>query len=264
MNDLIKKIVQMRLVKRHWAILIIIAAWFIFSSPYFLKGLIPFPSKYLVTFFAPWSAEYGMPLKNNAMPDVITQIYPWKRLTIDTWKTGHVPLWNPYSFSGTIHAANYQTAVFSPFNLLFLLLPMIDAWSVLVLLQPLLAGLFMYGFLRSLDRSSEASLVGSVAFMFCGFIVVWMAYATLGFAALWLPVTLFAIHSGFKKYSWWTLCLLTLGLALSFFSGHFQISLYVAGLTLVYLLWETVRTKQWARGGQLFAFYILGILLVTP
>ncbi len=251
-------------IKKYWPILFIVFVWFIFASPYFLKGLVPFPSKYLVTFFAPWSAEYGMPVKNNAMPDVITQIYPWKRLTIDTWREGHVPLWNPYSFSGTVHAGNYQTAVFSPFNLLFLLLPMIDAWSVLVLLQPLLAGLFMYGFLRSLDRSYEASLVGSFAFMFCGFIVVWMAYATLGYAALWLPVTLFAIHSGFKKYSWWNLCLLTLGLALSFFSGHFQISLYVAGLTLIYLLWETVRTKQWTRGGQLLAFYILGILLITP
>jgi hypothetical protein len=27
-----------------------------------------------------------MPVKNNAMPDLITQIYPWKIQTIDSWK----------------------------------------------------------------------------------------------------------------------------------------------------------------------------------
>lgn len=251
-------------IKPNWPISFIFLVWFIFTSPYFLKGLVPFPSKYLVTFFAPWSAEYGMPVKNNAMPDVITQIYPWKRLTIDTWKTGHVPLWNPYSFSGTVHAANYQTAVFSPFNLLFLFLPMIDAWSVFVLLQPLLAGLFMYAFLRSLDRSSEASLVGSIAYMFCGFIVVWMAYATLGYAALWLPLLLFAVNRQFKKPSWWNLALTTVGLALSFFSGHFQISLYVSGLTLCYLLAKTVATRRWRVGGILLLFFLFGIALSTP
>src|SRR3989339_1877099 len=98
-------------------IILIILVWFLFASPYFVKGLVPFPAKYLVTFFPPWSAQYGMALKNNAMPDVVTQIYPWKKITIDSWKLGQVPLWNPYSLSGTPHAGNYQTAVFSPINL---------------------------------------------------------------------------------------------------------------------------------------------------
>ncbi|MBI5449523.1 YfhO family protein [Candidatus Gottesmanbacteria bacterium] len=250
--------------KPYWPVLVIFVVWFIFSSPYFLRGLIPFPSKYLVTFFAPWSASYGMPLKNNAMPDVITQIYPWKKLTMDTWKGGHIPLWNPYSFSGTVHAGNYQSAVFSPFNLLFLFLPMVHAWSVLVLLQPLLAGLFMYIYLRSLAQSREGSLVGSLAFMFCGFIVVWMAYATLGYAALWLPLLLFAVQREFKKSSWWNVCLVTLGLAFSFLSGHFQISVYVAGLTAVYILWEAICLRKWRIGFTLLVFFIFGLLLASP
>jgi len=160
---------------KFWPIIVILVVWFIFSSPYFLHGLIPFPSKYLVTFFPPWNVMYGMPVKNAAMPDVITQIYPWKNLTIDTWRKGAIPLWNPYSFSGTPHAANYQTAVFSPFNLLFFILLQVDAWSLLILLQPLLSGLFMFLFLRELSRSRQASLLGSLAFMWCGFLVVWMA-----------------------------------------------------------------------------------------
>src|SRR3989339_646306 len=129
-------------------IFIIFIFWLVFCVPYIFKGLVPFPSKYLVTFFAPWNASYGMPVKNNAMPDVITQIYPWKQITIDLVKQSQFPLWNPYAFAGTPHGGNYQTAVFNPVNILFFLLPFIDAWSVMILLQPLLAAFGTYLFLR--------------------------------------------------------------------------------------------------------------------
>ncbi|KKQ83492.1 MAG: putative membrane protein [Candidatus Woesebacteria bacterium GW2011_GWA1_38_8] len=237
------------LFQRFWPQLIIVALWLIFSSPYFLKGLVPFPSDYLVTFFPPWSAEYGMPVKNNAMPDVITQIFPWKKLTIETWKSGAIPLWNPYSFSGTPHAGNYQSAVFSPINLLFFVLPFIDAWSILILLQPLLAGLLMYLFVRSLDRSKEASLLASTAFMFCGFMVVWMAYGTLGYAALFLPL----IFWGINKRSGLAI---SLGIALSLLSGHFQVSVYVVIASLAYILWR----RKW----PLMLFLVIGILIAAP
>lgn len=233
-----------------WPIFFILMIWLIFSSPYFLKELVPFPSKYLVTFFPPWSSQYGISVGNNAMPDVISQIYPWKRVTIASWKMGQVPMWNPYSFAGTPHAANYQSAVFSPFNLLFFVLREIDAWSFLILLQPLLAGLFMYAFLRSLVRSQPASLIGSIAFMFCGFMVVWMAYGTLGYAVLWLPLILYAIQTERKL-------LLTASIALSFLSGHFQMSLYVFGMAVIFFIFK----KRDIRFGL---FLLLGLLLASP
>lgn len=247
-----------------WPALAIAAVWLIFSSPYFVKGLVPFPSRYLATFFPPWSAEYGMPVKNNAMPDVITQIYPWKKISMATWKQGEVPLWNPYSFSGTPQLGNYQSAVLSPFNLLFFILPMVHAWSILVLLQPLLAGLLMYLFLREINISKEGSLLGSFAFMFCGFITVWMAYATLAYAALWLPLILWGIHRYLRNPSPKPLLAVSLGLVMSFFSGHFQISFYAAGASLVYLFFETLTSKKYRSGFWLFIFYLLGILLSLP
>jgi hypothetical protein len=234
---------------KFWPVLVIVVLWFIFSFPYVARGLVPFPSTYLVTFFPPWSSEYGMPVKNNAMPDVITQIYPWKTLTIETWKSGEIPLWNPYSFSGTAQAGNYQSAVFSPINLLFFILPFIDAWSVMILLQPLLAGVFMYLFVRSIDRSKEASLLAAIAFMFCGFLVVWMAYGTLGYAALFLPLIFWGVH---KKYGW----AISIGIALSLLSGHFQVSIYVIGAAVAYILWK----KQW----RMLWCVLFGLLIAAP
>ncbi|MEK7587689.1 MAG: YfhO family protein [Patescibacteria group bacterium] len=250
--------------KKLWPVIFLIGVWFIFASPYFFKGLVPFPSKYLVTFFPPWSAQYGMALKNNAMPDVVTQIYPWKKITIDSWKQGQVPLWNPYSFSGTPHAGNYQTAVFSPVNLFYFILPFLEAWSVSILLQPLLAGIFMYFLLRSLDRSKEASLIGSTAFMFCGFLTVWMAYGTLGWAVLWLPLVFAAVRMHVNKRSWCYLVIIALSLMSSFFSGHFQMSVYVLLATVAFIIYQSFLTKRMREGIELVVAVVLGLMLSAP
>lgn len=252
------------LLKRFWPVGVILLVWFIFASPYFFKGLVPFPSKYLVTFFPPWSAQYGMPVKNNAMPDIVTQIYPWKKISIDSWNLGQVPLWNPYSFSGTPHAANYQTAVFSPVNLLFFLLPFLDAWSISILLQPLLAGIFMYVFLRCLDRSKEGSLMGSIAFMFCGFLTVWMAYGTLGWAVLWLPFTLTGVFMHIDKRAWWKPVLVAGAIAWSFLSGHFQMSAYVLIATVGFIIYLGVHKKRWRAGAELGMGVVSGLMLAAP
>lgn len=253
----------MNILRRFWPLFTIVLLWAFFSFPYWGKGRVPFPATYLVTFFAPWSATYGMPVKNNAMPDVITQIYPWKHLTIASWKAGEIPLWNPYSFSGTAQAGNYQTAVFSPFNALFLILPEVHAWSVMILLQPLLAGLFMYLYLGAVGRGRAGRIMGSFAFMFSGFITVWMAYGTLGYAVLFLPLILFAVEAYRAGRSSWALPLISAGLAGSFVSGHLQMSLYVAGLSAAYGIYRLWATPIRRRIG-FFVFFAFGLFLAAP
>lgn len=248
-----------------WPFIGILILWFAFSSPYFMKGLIPFPSTYLVTSFPPWNATHGTAVKNNAMPDTISQIYPWKRLTVDTWRSGETPLWNPYSFAGTGHAANYQTAIFSPLTILFLLFPFIDAWSILILLQPLVAGIGMYVFLREQRISGRVgAFIGSVAFMFCGFMVGWMAYGTLGWASAALPWSLLFISMYITKKYIFAPILYTLTLAFSFASGHFQISLYVMALSALYIICLSYWHKRISRGLFLLTHAVLAMSIAAP
>src|SRR3989344_1488758 len=232
--------------RKTWPILFLVFIWLIFSYPYFLKGLVPFPSDYLVNFFAPWSSypEFWGPIKNNATPDVISQIYTWKKLVIDTWKSGSIPLWNPYGFSGTPLLANYQSAALSPGNILYFILPFIDAWSIQILLQPLMAGFFTYLFVRSLKLSKTASIISSLAFMFCGFLTTWMMYGTLGYAIVFLPLALFAIQKISSTQKWYYSLLLSISIPLSFFSGHFQTSLYFLIFILIYILFNFFTEKN--------------------
>lgn len=256
----------MTIIKRLSPYIFIFIVWFIFSYQFFLKGLVPFPSTYQVNFFAPWSSyeKYWGPVKNNAMPDIITQIYPWKYFTIDQWKKGQIPLWNPYSFSGTPHLANYQSAVLSPFNLLFFIFSFVNAWSLLILLQPFLAGIFMYIFIRSLKISIHAGLISSVSFMFCGFITTWMDYGTLGYAILFLPLALFSIEKFYDTNNFRFLFLFSFTIPLSFFSGHLQTSLYFLTFVTIYLLYKFLTIKQKNKFVFSILYLFFGMLLTLP
>ncbi len=237
----------MKKIKKFWPLIFILVVWFVFANPFFLHGKVPFSSTYLANAFGPWSAYLGEsagPVKNNAAPDVIGQIFPWKKLAIDIWKNGNLPLWNPYVFSGTPLLANYQSAVLSPSNLLYLILPFIDAWSIQILLQPLFAGLFMYFFCRALKLSDASSLISSLAFMFCGFITTWMMYGTLGYAILFLPLALFSIEKFANTKKWFYQVLLTVSIPLSLLSGHFQTSLYFLIFILGYVLFKFITKKD--------------------
>jgi hypothetical protein len=264
MKEAILHIKSKKTLSRLLPFLAVLFFWMVFSSPYLFKGLVPFPSTYLADFFPPWSYEYGMPVKNNAMPDIISQIYPWKKLVIESIRSGSIPKWNPYQFSGTPLLANYQSASFSPLNILFLLLPFIHAWSISILLQMLLSGLFMLLFVRGLHIGRAGSVVSAVSFMFCGFIVVWGAYGTLAFAILYLPLFLYSIENWFEKKKLRYLLVSTLVIPLSFFSGHFQTSLYFLATGFFYAVYKTIIKKDMHSFFSSFISICVGLCLSLP
>ena len=223
------------MIKKFWPLLALILIWFIFTWPFWLKGLIPAPLDFLVGFFAPWQSGQ-IPIKNPAIPDVVNQIIPWKTFTISEWQQGRVPLWNPYNFSGTPHAANWQSAVFYPLQFVFWLTDFKTAWSIFVLLQPLLAGFFTYLFARRLKLSFLASLLSAVSFAFSGFMTTWLEWGTLGHALLWLPAALWAVEKS-KAIA------VILFLSLSLLAGHLQTSLYVIILTAAYFYFRHRQLK---------------------
>lgn len=244
----------------------ILGVWFIFSSPYFVKGRVPFASTYQVNHFSPWSSyeNFWGPVKNGAMPDVIGQIYPWRYFSIEQWKKGQIPLWNPYNFGGTPHMANYQSAAFALQNIFFFIFPFVDAWSILVLLQPLLAGAFLYLFVRSLKISNVGSVIASLSFMFCGFITTWMGYGTLPYAILFLPLALFVIEMFVRTHKARYLIMLSLSMPLSFFSGHFQTSLYFFLYVIFYIVFIGISLKSVRLFLQLLLYTSFGFLLAAP
>lgn len=243
---------------------------------YFLKNLIPFPANLLVSFYEPWVSYkwQGYPSGPPNKPigfDNLRIFLPIRKITTDQIKKFEWPLWNPYSFSGNTHLATYQSAVFHPLTFLFLLLPLIDAWSVIIILQPFLSGIFMYLFLRELAIGRKESVFGALAFSFSGFMIVrWQESFMSGYSALFLPLILYAIEKIIKKIRLLPCFILVFGLTSSILSGWFQMSLYVWSFAFLWAIYRSnqeykkIASKQLIYTATLFfiSFLIAGIHLI--
>lgn len=220
-----------------------------FFYRFFLMGKIPIPADTILGMYHPWRDKVwdgltsGVPFKNFLITDPVRQQYVWRKLAIDELKNGNLPIWNPYNFSGTPLLANFQSAVFYPLNILFFIFSFDLAWGLLVFLQPVLAGFFLYLYLRFLKVSKIGSLLGSLCFSFGSYSIVWLEWNTIIHTILWLPLILLSIEKIFLGSKNWLLILL-LALISSFFAGHMQVFFYIFLITIIYTLIKIIRLKQ--------------------
>lgn len=235
---------------------------------YVFFGRVMVPGNLLVSFYEPW-ASYAQ--KVPAKPigfDTLRSFYPTRTLVVDQLKQGKLPLWNPYSFSGNNLLGVYQSAVFHPMSFLFFLLPQEDAWSVIILLTPVIAGVGMYWFLQAMQLGVVASVFGAVAWAFSGIMIVWwqeMFMAT--YSIISLPYVLVAIEklrqlrpgvpfpeskqskhqdSGNGTVRMYFL-ILVLGLVWSILSGWFQNTLYLFVFSFAWAIFRGLKLRiVWA------------------
>lgn len=244
-----------------------------FFRPVFLNNLLPIPSDTIVGLYHPFRDAYideyprGLPFKNFLITDPVRQQYPWRELAISGLKNLELPLWNPYSFSGTPLLANLQSAALYPLNFIFILLPFPSGWSLLIVLQSLLSSLFVYLFLRNLKISKAPSFLGGLTFAFCGFSVAWLQWGSVLHSALWLPLALLSIDKLFdereKKIFLWPLVLF-LSVTFSFLAGHLQIFFYFILTAISYTLFRFYQTKNRKKLVAAFVAFLSSFILTTP
>lgn len=219
---------------------------FFFFLSFFFKNLLPIPSDTIVGLYHPFRDSYakdyprGVPFKNFLITDPVRQQYPWRNLAISLEKNFKIPTWNPYTFAGSPLLANIQSAVFYPLNIVFFIVPFPVGWSILIFLEPVLAGLFFYLYLSNLKIHKIAAFLGAFAFSYSGFSTAWLEWGTVVYTAMWLPIVLLSIdkvlfHKNAKKSFLWNL-LLILSLVFSLLGGHLQMFFYVCIFSALYIL----------------------------
>lgn len=231
---------------------------FIFFWKFFLLGLLPIPSDTIVGLYHPYRDYYretyprGIPFKNFLITDPVRQQYPWRNLSIDLLKEKQVPRWNPYTHAGTPLAGNIQSAPYYPLNILLFLLPFTTGWAFLVILQPLLAGIFMYLFLGTYSKSLLPRLFGALSFSFSGVFLSWMTWNTLDHTFLWVPLILFSKDKLIgilseplvKKKLVVYMALLVFSETSMLLAGHAQVAAYGVALTTLYLVARILQKKK--------------------
>lgn len=96
--------------------------------------------------------------------DVVRYWLPMYKFLGTSLRSGHIPSWNPYVLGGTPFAADPQSGWMQALPMaLFTALPAGAAIRWLVVIQPMVAGLGLYAFLRSESTSRPAASVGGLA-----------------------------------------------------------------------------------------------------
>jgi hypothetical protein len=198
--------------------------------------------------------------------DNLTQFYPWYFFSAYSYKLGVVPLWNPYQYSGYPFSGEGQAGIFYPLNIVLSLLPTkavldIQAFEGMVVLHFFLAAVSMFAFLRRLQRSSLASIVGALCFAFNGFLI---GYATgvvaIVYSSIYMPLIFLCFYEAIaKRNGLWALGA-GFFLGISILAGHIQIPIYIALSLFLYALYQG--TSGW-REEKDFRKLIMSLLVLV-
>jgi hypothetical protein len=139
---------------------------------------------------------YGVPalLGHSVVPgDDLTQNYPLRVLAGRQIQAGHLPVYDPYIWSGAPLLAGWNAGAAYPLTLLFAILPGTAAWALNLIITWVTAGLCMFGFLRALRLRSLASFLGAMSFAFAGAMPAQIGHYGLVAGMSWVPLELLAI-----------------------------------------------------------------------
>lgn len=186
--------------------------------------------------------------------------YMFKSFAQDAIRTtGQMPLWNPYIFAGLpyIDALHGDALYITAF--LRLVFPVGTVMSLVFIIQIIVAGIFTYGFLRTLKTSQVVALIGAIAYMFTGVMVTHVVSGHDGkiIVSSLLPAGLFLIQKAFdpetrRQLMWFSLLGLVIGLAL--LSPHVQMTYYMLMMMAFYIIFKLlalgIKEKRWGFGAK--------------
>lgn len=185
--------------------------------------------------------------------EFLSTYFPTYRYIGSCLRQGFFPLWDPYYFFDFVGVS--VPGVFYPFNLAFsyigsffslnhgFLVAMADDF-----LHYLMAGVFMYIFLRNFNVRRMGALLGAITFMYCGFVTKSLQQTGIIHTLVWFPLAfLFFVKAieGRYRYAMFS----GMALALSFLAGYAVISFYASLVLVLY-----AAGRFFSQGAQDYSF----------
>ena len=143
-----------------------------------------------------------------------------------SFRRGHLPLWDPYTYCGWPIYAELQTQLFYPPTLLAALVSNLTGGRHLLyflelqlIAHILLGGIFAYALLRRLGSEPFAALIGATVYQLGPFFVSQTQHLCAIDAAAWLPLSWLAIVALAERFDWRWTGVLAVSLAMSILAG---------------------------------------------
>lgn len=182
------------------------------------------------------------------------------------WRlTGHAPLWNPMLRSGVPVVAGFGD-LFYPTSWLRLLFPTVAVWDGSFVVHYILAGLFVYLFLRMMDLSWLGSVVGGLAYQLSGVIVSYPSPGHDGklYVTALFPLMLIGLVLGIRRRRLEGFALFGLAVALALLSPQYQTTQYAliaSGIFTLYLAFADPQGLRPAESWRAVALAVVAVVL---
>lgn len=202
--------------------------------------------------------DFNQPL-NSMSADPVFQFEPWRHYAKNRLGNGEIPFINVNNALGSPFFANQQSAVFSPFQLIYNIFPVSQALFLLYFLKIYLFTLFFYLYFRTIKIAKPVAFFGSFSMPLVGFYVVWLQWPhtnVLMFFPLVLYLTEKILQENRRKY------IFNLALSLSYLgivlAGHPETAFQ---LFIAHFLYIVFRFRDLRRAMSVLLFSFTGLLL---
>lgn len=202
----------------------------------------------LVVFVFWFGQEMVWDTKVPFFRDLNTYFYPLRYSLAEALKAGRFPLWDRHTAMGFPLLADFQSGVFYPPHLVFLVLSFFQAIRALFMFHYLVAIIGGYLLCRWWNYPHYHAMIGGLLFTLGGTTVSLTNLLNHFQSAVWLPVSVLLWERFLQRRSWGLFVVLALLLCNQFLAGSPEIY----GLTLVLLLLDGIAIH----GGKGFAQYI--------
>ena len=197
-----------------------------------------------------WPLSLGLGWIPRGGGDLVSFLWPTYSYAAQSLHAGRLPLWNQTLYSGAPFAADNQSGLFYPPNLLvFLLWPALPYAAVewLVVAHIWLAGAGMYLLLRvvlppaaPLSRRLVPPLFAAAAYMCSDVFVTHIGNLNIVAVSSWLPIAFAVLVLAFSRasFGWAATAGAVLGVAA--LAGQAQMTLIVAGALVLFGIWQAI------------------------
>ncbi|MEE8574900.1 MAG: hypothetical protein V3T30_05760, partial [Thermodesulfobacteriota bacterium] len=247
----------------------------IIYAPVFFTGKTLLPGNYTPHgVMDSWPYDYdGRNAMHNLSIDLATPSYyefPINKLVGDEFKSGRMPLWNPYQAAGTPLAAQYSTRAFFPYQILENISP-VWMWDFFLLGRLLIAGIFTFLFLRLISLSFPSAFLGGALYMFSGTFVWFINLEQLVNIAMVAPALLLAMEMLAKRARARDVVVSAAVFALVLLGGQPETALYVLFLGAAYYIFTLIVYAGSPGFLSVFKYFrniivafVIGFLLAAP
>jgi membrane protein YfhO len=170
--------------------------------------------------------------------DTVFWFFPAFKFISEQFKSGSLPLWTSYQYSGSPILSQWNSGVFDPINLIFLIATTSHTLTLSLEISFAISLLSTFWFTRSLGFTRRASVISAAIYSLGGFAVARTLYPGLLHVVALAPLVLYFVERIYQRGRWRDVAAGALIVAWQVFAAHAQPLIYSSLLASAYALFR--------------------------